>query len=76
MKTVWVICESVDLGYHMVKGYDSYCKAVAECDRLKTQAINEKVKILVDNFNYTQEKALDFAMVSCAYDVESLEIEE
>ena len=30
MKTVWVICETVDLGYHMVKGYDSYDKAKAE----------------------------------------------
>ncbi len=76
MKTVWVICESVDLGYHMVKGYGSYCKAVAECDRLNKQAINEKVKTLVEDFNYTRERALEYAMSSGVYDVESLEIEE
>lgn len=76
MKTVWVICKNIDMGYHMVKGYDSREQAVAECERLQTQAINEKVKILVDNFDYTQEEALDLAMVACVYDVESLEIEE
>jgi hypothetical protein len=44
MKTVWVICETVDLGYHMVEGYCSYDKAKAEFDRMYAEAVDWKVK--------------------------------
>lgn len=42
MRKVWVICETVDLGYHMVKGYDSYDKANAEFERMQAEAISQK----------------------------------
>jgi hypothetical protein len=76
MKTVWVICETVDLGYHMVKGYDSYDKAKVEFDRMYAEAVAEKVEQLMKHGNYTKEKADDWCTRVSFYELESLEIEE
>ena len=76
MKTIWVICETVDLGYHMVKGYYSYDKAKAEFDRMYAEAVDEKVKALMKHCDYTKEQA-DYWCASCTfYELESVEIEE
>lgn len=76
MKTVWVICAVVDLGYTMVKGYDSYDKAKAEFDRMNAEAIAEKVKWLMEHGSYTKEQADDWCSRVTFYELESLEIEE
>ena len=76
MKTVWVICETVDLGYHMVKGYDSYDQAKAEFDRLCAEAVAEKVEALMKQCDYTKEQADDWCSLITFYELESLEIEE
>jgi hypothetical protein len=76
MKTVWVICETVDLGYHMVKGYSSYDKAKAEFDRMYAEAIDNKVNVLMEHCNYTKERADDWCAKHNFYELESLEIEE
>lgn len=76
MKTVWVICETVDLGYHMVKGYDSYDKAKAEFDRMHAKAVDEKVKALMKHVDYTKERADDWCASVTFYELESVEIEE
>ena len=76
MKTVWVICETVDLGYHMVKGYDSYDKAIAEFEQMQTEAIAEKVKSLMSHPHYTAELAIEYANKLQYYELESVEVEE
>ena len=43
MSTVYVICEPVDLGYHMVAGFASHDRAKAELDRMVQQARKEKI---------------------------------
>ena len=76
MKTVWVICATVDLGYHMVKGYDSYDKAKAEFDRMYAKAVDEQVKNLMKNCNYTKEQADAWCASVSFYELESVEVEE
>lgn len=76
MKTVWVICETVDLGYHMVKGYDSYGKAKAEFDRMYAEAVAEKVEQLMKHGSYTKEQAEMWCSKVSFYELESVEIEE
>ena len=80
MKTVWVICETVDLGYHMVKGYDSYDKAKAEFDRMYAEAVAEKVEALMKHSDYmegyTKQQAYDWCASVTFYELESVEVEE
>ena len=78
MKTVWVVCETVDLGYHMVKGYDSYDKAKAEFDRMYAEAVAEKVAVLMRPLigcNCTKKQAEDWCASVTFYELHSLEIE-
>ena len=75
MKTVWVICETVDLGYHMVKGYDSYNRAKAEFERMYAEAVAEKVEALMKQCDYTKEQADDWCASVTFYELHSLEIE-
>jgi hypothetical protein len=76
MKTVWVICETVDLGYHMVKGYDSYDKAKTEFDRMYAEAVAQKVEQLMRHCNYTKEQSEKWCESHSFYELESVEIEE
>ena len=76
MKTLWVICETVDLGYHMVKGYESYDMANAEFQRMESEANAEKVKQLMKHCNYTKEQATDWCASLTFYELNSVEIEE
>ena len=78
MKTVWVICRTVDLGYYMVKGYDSYDKAKAEFDRMYAEDVAEKVAELMKPsiwLNYTKKEAEDWCAKVTFYELCSLEIE-
>ena len=79
IKTVWVVCYTVDLGYHMVKGYDSYDKAKAEFDRMYAEAVAEKVEALMKHCDYTKgytkEQAEDWCAKVTFYELHSLEIE-
>jgi hypothetical protein len=76
MKTVWLICQTVDLGYHVVKGYDSYDKAKAEFDRMCAVAVDEKVKELMTHCGYTKEQADDWCAGSTFYELDSVELSE
>ena len=76
MKTVWVICETVDLGYHMVKGYDSYDQAKAEFDRMYAEVVAEKVEALMKQCNYTKAQADDWCASATFYELKSVEIEQ
>ena len=91
MKKIWVICATVDLGYHMVKGYDSYDKAKAEFDWMEAEAIEEKIKHMMASpyytlqkatesakqySYYTLEKATELAKKYSYYELESVEVEE
>lgn len=76
MRTVWVICSVVDLGYHMVKGYNSYDKAKAEFERMEAEALEENIKYMMTSPYYTLEKATELAKKYSYYELESLEVEE
>ena len=79
MKTVWVICRTVDLGYHMVKGYESYDKAKAEFDRMYAEDVAEQVAALMKPHpwpNLTKKQAEDWCAKVTFYELCSLEIEE
>jgi hypothetical protein len=77
MKTVWVICATVDLGlgYHMVKGYDSYDKAKVEFDRICDEAVAQKVEQLMKHCNYTKEQADNWCASVTFYELESVGVE-
>jgi hypothetical protein len=76
MKAVWVICQTIDLGYHMVKGYASYDKAKAELERMHAEAVDDKVKALMTHCGYTKEQADDFCASHTFYILESLELSD
>ena len=76
MKTIWIICETVDLGYRMIKGYTSYNKAKAELDRMNSEAILEKRNALMKHCNYTKEQADDWCSGCTFYELHSTEIKE
>lgn len=76
MNTVYVICEPVDLGYHMVAGFASHDRAKAELDRMVQQARKEKIIGLIKGCNYTQQKAEQYVQHTTFYELEMLEIEE
>jgi hypothetical protein len=76
MKTVWVICQTVDLGYHMIKGYHSHDKAKAEFDRMRAEAITRQVAVLMKHGSYTKEQAEKWCESHSFYELESVEIEE
>ena len=77
MKTVWVICEEVDLGYHMVKGFASEDKAKAECIRMCEQEKADLVKRFVQG-GQTQEYAENWVKhyESDKYLVQSVGVEQ
>ena len=77
MKTVWVICEEVDLGYHMVKGFSSYDRAEAECSRMNEHENREVLARFVQG-GYDQEYAENWVKhyESNKYQVQSVEVEE
>ena len=74
MKTVWVICRTVDLGYHMLKGYYSHDKAKAEFDRMRAEAIAQQVAVLMKH-GYTKERAEKWCESHSFYELESVEVE-
>jgi hypothetical protein len=76
MRTVWVICSVVDLGYHMVKGYNSYDKAKAEFERMETEALEANIKYMMTAPHITLEYATESAKIRRYYELESVEIEE
>ena len=76
MKTVWVICQTIDLGYQMVKGYDSCEKAKVEFDRMYAEAVDEQVKQLMESrLKYTKEQADDWCASVSFYELDTVEIE-
>jgi len=78
MKTVWVICEEVDLGYHMVKGFASYHRAESECGRMCEEAKAEQVNWMVKSGTQTKEQAVDWVnqYESDKYWVYEVEVEQ
>jgi len=79
MKKIWVICETVDLGYRMLNGYASYDKALAEYERLQAQAIARKVKSLMSSkitIILSLDEAVKYANGLRYYELESVKVEE
>lgn len=76
MSTVWVICETVDLGYHMVEGYASYDRAVVEYNRMVAEAKAEKIRDLIEYCGYTQHSAEYHAHSQSYYELQQLKVQE
>jgi hypothetical protein len=73
---MWVICEVVDLGYTMVKGYRSEQRARIEFDRLYAEAVKHRTEMLMRLPGYTAEQAAKFCSTITFYELEYLEVEE
>lgn len=57
---VYVICEEVDLGYHIVEVHASQSRAETRCDELRAAAFLAKVGAL-EAIGYTKSKAQEHA---------------
>lgn len=71
---VYLICETVDLGYHVVAGYQSEEKAKAELEKMIEQAKEEKIQAL-KKINYSQKEAENFVQYISFYELDSVEVE-
>lgn len=61
MKTIYMVCENVDLGFHVEGAYTSEEKAEQVCAELNKRHIDLHVNALVKNCGYTVEQARDCA---------------
>ena len=72
---VYLVCETVDLGYHVVAGYLSENRAKAETERLINEAIQEKVQDLM-KIGYNSEDAKKYAWHQSYYELAEVDVEE
>lgn len=59
MSNVYLICEKVDLGFHVVCATMDEEKADAICERMNEEEINHKIEGLMAT-DYTKEEALQW----------------
>ena len=72
---VYLVCETVDLGYHVVVGYTDQARAQAEVDRLNSEAFANCVRDLI-GIGYTPEEAQASAKHRSYYELDSVEVDE
>ncbi len=70
---VYLICETVDLGYHVVAGYQSEEKAKAELEKMIQKAKEEKIEEL-KKINYSQVEAENYVKYYSFYELDSVEV--
>lgn len=76
MKTVYVVCEKIDLGVHPVVGFTSEEKA-NEHEKMLTEKEKSRVKAsLISGLRYTEKQAEDFVKNTFPYEVWEVEIKE
>ena len=63
MKTVALVCQNVDLGYHVEGAYANSGAAQAECDRLNVAWRAQLIQDLIRNCNYTEQQAREYTRV-------------
>lgn len=62
---IYLICEVVDLGYHVVSGYTSKERAEVELQKAINQARTQRIEDL-KKINYTQEAAATLSGIRTA----------
>ena len=75
---VYLVCETVDLGYHVVAGYLSENRARVEMEKLNEEAFQQKVQDLME-IGYNKENAEKYARQLHYYELAELaevEVEE
>lgn len=73
--TVYLICEIVDLGYHVISGYKSKERAESELKTLKETALDEKIKGLMA-IGYSRESAFNLVKNWPFYEIEEVDVVE
>lgn len=74
MKTIYMVCEYVDLGYNVECAYTSEKKAEQACADLNKRYIESHINALVKNCGYTVEQARDCAIDT--YFVQELDLDD
>ena len=72
---VYLVCESVDLGYHVVAAFTSEERATEEMKRLTEKAVAEKIQDL-RNIGYTHDGAVEWASMHTFYEIDTVEVQE
>lgn len=72
---VYLVCETVDLGYHVVKGHTDRDRAQAEVDRLNSEALANCARDLI-SIGYTPDEAQVNATNRSYYELTSVEVDE
>lgn len=68
---VYLVCETVDLGYHVVAGYLSEKRARVEMEKLHEEAVQQKVRDLME-ICYNKEDAETYARHQLYYELYEL----
>lgn len=71
---IYLICEVVDLGYHVVSGHTSKQRAEVELQKAINQARTQKIEDL-KKINYTQEAAEKFCDSIEFFVLDTVEVE-
>ncbi len=72
---VYLVCETVDLGYHVVTGYPSENRARVEMEKLNEEAVQQKVQDLM-KIGYNKKNAEKYARQLHYYELAEVEVEE
>ena len=72
---VYLVCETVDLGYHVVTGYLSENRARVEMEKLNEEAVQQKVQDLM-KICFNKENAETYARHQSYYELAEVEVEE
>jgi hypothetical protein len=76
MTTVWLVCEIIDLGYEVVKGYTSKARAFAECEQLRSASQAKHVRQLMSSpLGYTEIEAMVIAGRNMYYEVDAVDVD-
>ena len=72
---VFLICENVDLGYHVEAAYADEAVAESKCVELNAKFKVEKIKGLLSGCNYTLKQAEEYVrLFQAQYFVEEHEV--
>lgn len=72
---VFLICENIDLGYHVVRAFSDQNNANNVCEEMNKLHLSKTIDGLITHCGYSEERAKEYANRSAQYYVEEIDCE-